>query len=160
MMVRPKNTARKLTSPKKVLEEGKDEEEENKEESVFLAPSESLDNTLAPCRGFERTESQGVRRIMEGNMVSFMGSLVYDWLLNAGDEKLAKKFKKEANPEPLPPNSPRLADIVKHYKETTPQKRKAEPVVNGSAKKAKKVVIIAKLHIAPTSLSSRCKALG
>ena len=72
-------------------------------------------------------------------MVSFMGSLVYDWLLNAGDEKLAKKFKKEANPEPLPPNSPRLADIVKHYKETTPQKRKAEPVVNGSAKKAKKV---------------------
>ena len=76
---------------------------------------------------------------MEGNMVSFMGSLVYDWLLNAGDEKLAKKFKKEANPEPLPPNSPRLADIVKHYKETTPQKRKAEPVVNGSAKKAKKV---------------------
>jgi len=71
-------------------------------------------------------------------MVSFMGSLVYDWLLNAGDEKLAKKFKKEAKPEPLPPNSPRLADIVKHYKETTPQKRKAEPVVNGSAKKAKK----------------------
>jgi len=122
-----------------VLEEGKDEEEENKEESVFLAPSESLDNTLTPCRGFERTEGQGVRRIMEGNMVSFMGSLVYDWLLNAGDEKLAKKFKKEANPEPLPPNSPRLADIVKHYKETTPQKRKAEPVVNGSAKKAKKV---------------------
>lgn len=121
-----------------MLEKGKDEEEENKEESVFLAPSESLDNTLAPCRGFERTESQGVRRIMEGNMVSFMGSLVYDWLLNAGDEKLATEFKKEANPEPLPPNSPRLADIVKHYKETTPQKRKAEPVVNGSAKKAKK----------------------
>ena len=76
---------------------------------------------------------------MEGNMVSFMGSLVYDWLLSAGDEKLAKKFKKEAKAEPLPPNSPRLADIVKHYKETTPQKRKAEPAVNGSAKKAKKV---------------------
>ena len=72
-------------------------------------------------------------------MVSFMGSLVYDWLLSAGDEKLAKKFKKEAKAEPLPPNSPRLADIVKHYKETSPQKRKAEPVVNGSAKKAKKV---------------------
>jgi len=44
-------------------------------------------------------------------MVSFMGSLVYDWLLNAGDEKLAKKFKKEAKPEPLPPNSPRLACV-------------------------------------------------
>ena len=76
---------------------------------------------------------------MEGNMVSFMGSLVYDWLLSAGYKKLAKKFKKEAKAEPLPPNSPRLADIVKHYKETSPQKRKAEPVVNGSAKKAKKV---------------------
>ena len=76
---------------------------------------------------------------MEGNMVSYMGSLVYDWLLSAGDKKLAEKFKKEAKPEPLPPNSPRLADIVKHYKETTPQKRKAEPAVNGNAKKAKKV---------------------
>ena len=78
-------------------------------------------------------------------MVSFMGSLVYDWLLSAGDEKLAKKFKKEAKAEPLPPNSPRLADIVKHYKETSPQKRKAEPVVNGSAKKAKKVALIWKI---------------
>ena len=67
---------------------------------------------------------------MEGNMVSYMGSLVYDWLLSAGDKKLAEKFKKEAKPEPLPPNSPRLADIVKHYKETTPQKRKAEPAVD------------------------------
>ena len=76
---------------------------------------------------------------MEGNMVSFMGSLVYDWLLNMGNKKLAKKFKKEANPEPLPPNSPRLADIVKRYKETSPQKRKAETVVNGSAKKVKRV---------------------
>ena len=75
--------------------------------------------------------------IMEGNMVSFMGSLVYDWLLNAGDEKLAKEFKKEANPEPLPPNSPRLADIVKHYKETTPQKRKAEPAVKAAPAPAK-----------------------
>jgi len=71
-------------------------------------------------------------------MVSYMGSLVYDWLLSAGDKKLAEKFKKEAKPEPLPPNSPRLADIVKLYKETTPQKRKAEPAVNGNAKKAKK----------------------
>ena len=44
-----------------------------------------------------------------------MDSLVYNWLLNEGDEKLAKKFKKEADLEPLPPNSPRLADIVKHY---------------------------------------------
>ena len=79
--------------------------------------------------------------IMEGNMmtVSFMDSLVYDWLLNEGDEKLAKKFKKEADLEPLPPNSPRLADIVEHYKETSPQKRKAETVVSGIAKKAKKV---------------------
>ena len=93
-------------------------------------------------------------------MFPSMVSLVYDWLLSAGDEKLAKTFKKEAKAEPLPPNSPRLADIVKHYKETSPQKRKAEPVVNGSAKKAKKVAIIATLHFAPSSLSSRCKALG
>merc|ERR1712130_956237 len=106
---------------------------------VLLAPTKALDNTLTGCRGFRRTDTRVVRRIMEGNMVSFMGSLVYDWLLSAGDDKLAKKFKKEANPEPLPPNSPRLADIVKHYKETTPQKRKADDVVNGSAKKAKKV---------------------
>ena len=76
---------------------------------------------------------------MEGNMVSYMGSLVYDWLLSAGDKKLAEKFKKEAKPEPLPPNSPRLADIVKHYKETIPQKRKAEPAVNRNSKKSKKV---------------------
>jgi len=93
-------------------------------------------------------------------MVSYMGSLVYDWLLSAGDKKLAEKFKKEAKPEPLPPNSPRLADIVKHYKETTPQKRKAEPAVNGNAKKAKKVAIIATLVFAPPSFTSRCKALG
>merc|ERR1712130_639170 len=84
---------------------------------VLLAPTKALDNTLTGCRGFRRTDTRVVRRIMEGNMVSFMGSLVYDWLLSAGDDKLAKKFKKEANPEPLPPNSPRLADIVKHYKE-------------------------------------------
>ena len=43
---------------------------------------------------------------MEGNMVSYMGSLVCDWLLSAGDKKLAEKFRKEAKPEPLPPNSP------------------------------------------------------
>ena len=67
-------------------------------------------------------------------MVSYMGSLVYDWLLSAGDKKLAEKFKKEAKPEPLPPNSPRLAEIVKHYKETIPQKRKAELAVNGNSK--------------------------
>ena len=39
-------------------------------------------------------------------MVSYMGSLVCDWLLSAGDKKLAEKFRKEAKPEPLPPNSP------------------------------------------------------
>merc|ERR1712130_573237 len=93
---------------------------------VLLAPTKALDNTLTGCRGFRRTDTRVVRRIMEGNMVSFMGSLVYDWLLSAGDDKLAKKFKKEANPEPLPPNSPRLADIVKHYKETTPRVRDQE----------------------------------
>ena len=72
-------------------------------------------------------------------MVSYMGSLVYDWLLSAGDKKLAEKFRKEVKPEPVPSPSPRLADIVKHYKETIPQKRKAEPAVNGNSKKSKKV---------------------
>ena len=58
---------------------------------------------------------------MEGIIVSYMGSLVYDWLLSASP---ADKFRKEEKPEPLPPNLPRLADIVKHYKETIPQKRR------------------------------------
>merc|ERR1719209_43051 len=95
-------------------------------------------NRFASALASPSPSSVPSRRKMEGNMVSYMGSLVYDWLLSAGDKKLAEKFKKEAKPEPLPPNSPRLADIVKHYKETTPQKRKAEPAVNGNAKKAKK----------------------
>merc|ERR1719495_3141095 len=95
-------------------------------------------NRFASALASPSPSSVPARRKMEGNMVSYMGSLVYDWLLSAGDKKLAEKFKKEAKPEPLPPNSPRLADIVKHYKETTPQKRKAEPAVNGNAKKAKK----------------------
>ena len=38
------------------------------------------------------------RRKMEGNMVSYMGSLVFDWLLSAGDKKLAEKFRKEVKP--------------------------------------------------------------
>merc|ERR1719474_1781450 len=95
-------------------------------------------NRFASALASPSPSSVPSRRKMEGNMVSYMGSLVYDWLLSAGDKKLAEKFKKEAKPEPLPPNSPRLSDIVKHYKETTPQKRKAEPAVNGNAKKAKK----------------------
>ena len=62
-------------------------------------------------------------------------------MVSAGDEKLAKKFKKEVRPEPLPPNSLRLADIVKIYqKENTPVKRKAEPLMNvRDVKKARQV---------------------
>ena len=30
---------------------------------------------------------------MEGNMVSYMGSLVYDWLLSAGDKKLEREVQ-------------------------------------------------------------------
>merc|ERR1719403_16615 len=113
----------------------------------FMTKGVIADGSQQDCPGVNRSDfamappspsPAPLRWKMEGNMVSYMGSLVYDWLLSAGDKKLAEKFKKEAKPEPLPPNSPRLADIVKHYKETTPQKRKAEPAVNGNAKKAKK----------------------
>merc|ERR1719244_1811485 len=95
-------------------------------------------NRFASALASPSPSSVPARRKMEGNMVSYMGSLVYDWLLSAGDKKLAEKFRKEVKPEPVPSPSPRLADIVKHYKETIPQKRKAEPAVNGNAKKAKR----------------------
>ena len=60
-------------------------------------------------------------------------------MVSAGDDKLAKKFKEEVRPKPLPPESLRLADIVKIYQqENTPRKRKAEPLRSATdAKKAK-----------------------
>ena len=60
-------------------------------------------------------------------------------MVSAGDDKLAKKFKEEVSPEPLPPDSLRLADIVKIYQqENIPRKRKAEPLISATdAKKAK-----------------------
>ena len=98
---------------------------------------------------------------MEKGMMGIMSSLVYDWLVStliinvwkpwnkiykfrlvsAGDDNLAKKFMEEVRPESLPPNSLRLADIVKIYqKENTPKKRKAEPLMSArDAKKARKV---------------------
>lgn len=73
-------------------------------------------------------------------MMGIMSSLVYDWLVSAGDDNLAKKFMEEVRPESLPPNSLRLADIVKIYqKENTPKKRKAGPLMSArDAKKARK----------------------
>ena len=71
-------------------------------------------------------------------MVSYMGSLVYDWLLSAGDKKLEREVQEGGETRTSSTELARLADI-KHYEETTPQKRKAEPAVNGNAKKAKKV---------------------
>ena len=64
-------------------------------------------------------------------------------MVSAGDDKLAKKFKEEVRPEPLLPNSLRLADIVKIYqKENTPVKRKAEHLMNvGDVKKARQVMM-------------------
>ena len=105
---------------------------------------------------------QGLRTWrMEKGMLRIMSSLVYDWLVStliialrkpwnkifkfrlvsAGDDNLAKKFKEEVSPESLPPNSLRLADIVKIYqKENTPRKRKAGPLMSArDAKKARKV---------------------
>ena len=70
-----------------------------------------------------------------------MNSLVGDYLSSLGT-KLAEKFRKETKWAPLPPGSPGLADMVKHFKETSPAKRKLDlPNGNTPAKKAKKVRI-------------------
>jgi len=81
----------------------------------------------------------------------FLNSLVADYL-GSVSSKLADKFKKETKSTPLPPDSPGIAEMVKHFKENTP-KRKLEMTNGGSAaKKAKKVRIpktrgkITKLH--------------
>ena len=63
---------------------------------------------------------------MEENMLNYMSSLVYDWLVTAGDEGLAKKFKEEVKPEPLPSNSQRLSDFVKVYLKETNGERTSE----------------------------------
>jgi len=66
-----------------------------------------------------------------------LNSLVGDYLASLGS-KLAEKFKKETKAAPLPPGSPGLKEIVKHFN-TSPQKRKLE-LTNGNspAKKSKK----------------------
>ena len=63
---------------------------------------------------------------MEESMMNYMSSLVYDWLVTAGDEGLAKKFKEEVKPEPLPSNSQRLSDFVKVYLKETNGERTSE----------------------------------
>ena len=63
---------------------------------------------------------------MEESMMNYMSSLVYDWLVTAGDEGLAKKFKEEVKPEPLPSNSQRLSDFVKVYLKETNGERTGE----------------------------------
>ena len=72
---------------------------------------------------------------------SLLNSLVGDYLSTLGS-KLADKFKKETKATPLPPGSPGLKEMVKHFKES-PTKRKIE-MPNGAspAKKAKKVKLI------------------
>jgi len=62
--------------------------------------------------------------------------------LSSVSSKLAEKFKKETKSTPLPPDSPGLAEMVKHYEQTTPKLNKRKlPMTNGdsAAKKAKKV---------------------
>lgn len=70
---------------------------------------------------------------------AYINSLIGDYLSNFGF-KLADKFKKESKASPLEPGSPSLADVVKHFKENSPTKRKLS-MSNGNtpAKKAKKV---------------------
>ena len=72
---------------------------------------------------------------------AFLNSLVGDYLASFGS-KLAEKFKKETKATPLPPGSPGLAEVVKHFEETSPAKRKLS-MTNGHtpAKKSKKVRI-------------------
>ena len=68
-----------------------------------------------------------------------LNSLVGDYLASLGS-KLAEKFKKETKAAPLPAGSPGLKEMVKHFKENSPVKRKLElPNGNSPAKKAKKV---------------------
>ena len=71
---------------------------------------------------------------------AFINSLVGDYLSTFGS-KLADKFRKETKSSPLPPGSPGLADVVKHFKETSPAKRKLSLSNGTPAKKAKKVRI-------------------
>lgn len=70
----------------------------------------------------------------------FLNSLVADYL-GSVSSKLAEKFKKETKSSPLPPDSPGIAEMVKHFKETTPKVSKRKlAMTNGdsAAKKAKK----------------------
>ena len=67
-----------------------------------------------------------------------LNSLVGDYLASLGS-KLAEKFKKETKATPLPPGSPGLKEMVKHFNETSPTKRKLETANGTPAKKAKKV---------------------
>jgi len=73
----------------------------------------------------------------------FLNSLVADYLTSVSS-KLAEKFKKETKSTPLPEGSPRIAEMVKHYKENTPKASKRKlGLTNGdsAAKKPKKVRI-------------------
>jgi len=70
----------------------------------------------------------------------FLNSLVADYLTSVSS-KLAEKFKKETKSAPLAEGSPRIAEMVKHFKENTPKASKRKlAITNGdsAAKKAKK----------------------
>ena len=71
---------------------------------------------------------------------TFINQLVGDYLASFGS-KLADKFRKETKATPLAPGSPGLAEVVKHFKETSPAKRKLSLSNGTPAKKAKKVRI-------------------
>eukprot|EP00092_Neocalanus_flemingeri_P020733 GFUD01022468.1.p1 GENE.GFUD01022468.1~~GFUD01022468.1.p1 ORF type:complete len:727 (-),score=304.86 GFUD01022468.1:132-2312(-) len=71
----------------------------------------------------------------------FLNSLVADYMSSVSS-KLAGKFMKETKSSPLPADSPKIADIVQHFKETAPKgsKKKLAMTIGGdsAAKKAKK----------------------
>ena len=77
---------------------------------------------------------------MDSVLMAQVNSLVGDYLTSL-NPKLAAKFLKETKAGPLPSGSPSMKDLVKHFNDNPPKKRKLEMNghTNGHAKKAKKV---------------------
>merc|ERR1711935_72413 len=63
--------------------------------------------------------------------MDYVNSLVYSYLSDVGP-KLAEKFKKETNAEPMPPGSPTIQKVIEHFKASPGSKRKAEKEASSS----------------------------
>ena len=108
---------------------------------MFSLSEASSRRTLGPAASSLTCHPQEDSK-MDSGLLAQVNSLVGDYLSSL-DPKLAAKFKKETKAGPLPSGSPSLKEMVKHFKENPPKKRKLE--MNGQAnghapaKKAKKV---------------------